>query len=208
MPETLLAVRNEVKSRLMLLNASEDGRVDAEIRAAIRQLMGKPYWFLEKLGTVALAAGDSAVSAPADFNILGSASIIQNGRRYTEVSGEFRVLKYQDLEALYLDTDLPAEKAYPDAMAIVGNSFYFSHTLTEPAALSLRYYCKDVALPVNTNDTSVFFGDECLDVVIGLSQVLFEARAQGGRLDVEIANSFVAKLNREHERRYMVGLDG
>lgn len=206
MNESLLTVRGEVKSRLMLTNTSEDGRVDSELRTAIRQLTGKPYWFLEKLGTVALSVGDSSASAPTDFSILGSASIVQNNRRYGGGDGQFRVIPYQDLEAEYLYVSPPANATKPDAMAIMGSTFYLSHTLTTAATLSLRYYRKDVTLPTLDDDTSVFFGDEALDVVVGLSQALFEARAQGQQLDSAVVNSFIEKLDREHERRVQAGM--
>jgi len=201
MTETLIVVREEVKSRLMLTNTAEDARVDSEIRAAIRQLMGKPYWFLEKIGSRALSVGVSSATAPADFSMLGSASVIQDGKRYSEASGEFRVMRYEDMEEQYLYISPPASAPRPEAMAIVGAAFYFSHTLTAASSLSLRYFKKDVALPTATTDTSVFFGDESLDVVIGLAQSMFEARSQGAQLDSSVVNSFISKLDREHERR-------
>ena len=42
--------------------------------------------------------------------------------------------------------------------------------------------------------------------MIGLSHALFEARAQGAVLSSEVVNSFIQKLDREHERRVMVGV--
>lgn len=206
MTESLLVVRNEVKSRLMLTNTSEDSRVDSEIRASIRLLMGKPYWFLEKIGSLALSVGVSTVAAPTDFSILGGASIVQNGRRYSEESGEFIVMKYDALEQVYLYASPPTEASRPNAMAIVKNTIYLSNTLTQPSTLSLRYFIKDVPLPVNNADTSVFFDDESIDVVIGLAQSLFEARSQGQQLDSTVVNSFITKLDKEHVRRVMVGM--
>lgn len=206
MTDNLLAVRSEVKSRLMITNTTEDVRVDSEIRAAIRQLMGKPYWFLEKIGTLALSVGALSVVAPTDFSILGSASILQGGRRYSQASGEFSVIKYDELESCYLYRSPLPNKEYPDAMAVVKNTFYFSHILSQAATLSLRYFVKDVTLPINNSDESVFFGDESIDVVISLAQAMFEARAQGQQVDSTVANSFISKLDREHERRVMVGM--
>jgi hypothetical protein len=206
MTETLLVVRNEVKSLALINNTAEDSRIDSQIRTAIRQLQGKQYWFLEKIGAVALSVGVTSVAAPTDYSILGSASIVYNGRRYSEYSGEFAIMSYEDLENEYLYNSPVSNKAYPDAMAIVGSTFYLSHTTTEASSLSLRYFKKDVSLPINTSDTSVFFGDESLDVVIGLSHALFEARAQGAVLSSEVVNSFIQKLDRENERRVMVGV--
>lgn len=204
MTDNLLAVRSEVKSRLMITNTTEDVRVDSEIRAAIRQLMGKPYWFLEKIGTLALSVGVSSVVAPTDFSILGSASILQGGRRYSD--DEFLLMKYDILESCYLYTSPPPSASRPVAMAILQNIIYFSHTLTQSSTLSLRYFVKDVTLPINNSDESVFFGDESIDVVISLAQAMFEARAQGQQVDSTVANSFISKLDREHERRVMVGM--
>ena len=47
MTETLLVVRNEVKSLALINNTAEDSRIDSQIRTAIRQLQGNTG-FLKK----------------------------------------------------------------------------------------------------------------------------------------------------------------
>jgi hypothetical protein len=197
---TLMTVLNGVKSRLSINNTAEDDRIYDEIRTVIGQLNGKPYWFLRKTGTVAISAGVSSVAAPADFNILEGAELVYNGRRYFK--GEFDIIEFEDLRRIYWRTDPIPNAVKPDAAALVNTTFHLSCTTTAESTLYLDYYRKDTALPVNTTDTSVFFADEARDVVIAAAQALFEARAMGDKAaDTNIVNGFIAKLDREHERR-------
>jgi len=201
---TLLTVRNGVKSRLFINNTAEDERIDDEIRTVIGQLNGKPYWFLRKMGTVAISAGVTSVAAPADFNILETAELVYNGRRYFK--GEFDIIEFEELRRIYWRTDPIPSAVKPEAAAVISTSalttFHLSCTTTAESTLHLDYYRKDTALPVNPTDTSVFFADEARDVVIAAAQALVEARAMGDKAaDTNALNAFIAKLDREHERR-------
>lgn len=199
---TLLTVRNAVKTRLAINNTAEDARIDDEVRTVIRQLEGKPYWFLRKVGSVAISVGVVSVAAPTDFNILGEAELIYNGRRYGE--GEFDIIPFTELRQTYWYAAPVTSGAKPEAAALVNTTFYLSHTTTAESTLYLDYYRKDTAAVTNTTDTSVFFGNEALDVVIAATQALFEKRDAGDKTaDIDTMNSFIAKLDREHERRVM-----
>lgn len=197
---TLLIARDAVKLRLAINNTSEDARIDDEIRAVIRQLQGKPYWFLRKTDTVAISAGVTSVAAPADFGILGEAELIYGGRRYSE--GDFRVIDFKELRRDYWYADPVPDGIKPEAVSIVNTVVYLSCTTTAASTLYLDYYRKDTAALANPSDTSVFLADESLDVVVAAAQALFEKRSTGDKTaDLEVMNSFISKLDREHERR-------
>lgn len=197
---TLLIACDAVKLRLAINNTSEDARIYDEIRTVIRQLMGKPYWFLRKTDTVAISAGVTSVAAPADFGILGEAELIYGGRRYSD--DEFKVIPFEQLRRDYWYADPVPSAVKPEAVSIVNAVVYLSCTTTAASTLYLDYYRKDTALPINPSETSVFFGDEALDVVVSAAQALFEKRSTGDKTaDLEVMNSFISKLDREHERR-------
>lgn len=197
----LLAARSAVKSRLVILNSAEDSRIDDEIRAVIRQLEGKPYWFLRKTGQVAISVGVTSVAAPTDFNVLGEAEIIYGGRRYGAGYG-FDVIPFPDLRRNYWYASPVPSAAKPEAAALVNTTFHLSCTTTAESVLYLDFYEKDVAAMSNPTDISVFLGNESFDVVVAAAQALFEKRSRGDtQADTAVAAEFIAKLDREHERR-------
>lgn len=201
---TLLEVRNQIKRRLNINNTTNDVIIDDEIRTAIRQLQGKPYWFLRTANNVFIPAGTISILVPADFSSLHSADFIQSNKRYFKHCG-FDLMIFERLRSLYWTSEPIMEKSNPDAYSVVNNQIYFSHKVSSNASLFLDYYKKDVALPSGASSTSVFFQNEAFDVVVEVSKVMFEFRSLGGALDNSLVNSLIQKLDGEHERRVMEG---
>lgn len=200
---TLLTARDAVKLRLNILNTAEDTRIDDEIRAVVRQLMGKPYWFLRKTGHVTISVGVTSVDTPADFGILEEAEIIYSSKRYGRGYG-FDIIPFTDLRRIYWQESPVPSAAKPEAAAHVYGVFHLSCTTTAESTLYLDYYQKDAAEMTAPTDTSVFLGPESFDVVVAAAQALFEKRSTGDKTaDLEVMNGFISKLDREHERRAM-----
>lgn len=197
---TLLTARDAVKLRLNILNAAEDARIDDEIRAVVRQLMGKPYWFLRKTGQVTISVGVTSVDAPADFGLLEEAEVIYSGRRYGRGYG-FDMIPFPDLRRIYWQQSPVPSATKPEAAALVNTTFHLSCTTTAESLLYLDYYQKDEAEMTDPGHQSVFLGQESFDVVVAAAQALFEKRSTGDKTaDLDVMNGFISKLDREHER--------
>lgn len=174
-------------------DTSVDQSINRAVREAIQLSKGKRYWFLRKTTDVALSAGDLFLTLPADFAMPESFSILELGTRYP-----LRLIDYQTLQLRYLNVT-PTPIALAAHCAIVGRTLYLSSENANNTSIGMIYYCRDVALPMNDTDTSVWFGREVFDITVALAEYLFQRRTQQKQLEPDVLLSYQRRLDRQHE---------
>lgn len=196
---TLSVIREHIKRDLFIQDSKYDSRIDDSIRTALRSKEHDKWWFLERIGTMALAAGSPSATLPTDCGALHRISCIQNNTRYQLVD-----MPYKDLEARYYH-ESPIRTGRPVAYALVYRTPYFSHIADVDYSLPIIYYARDVTLPIAGSDTSIWFQREGYDVIREQAMYLFRVNVMEEK-DASEAGSTIAyqRLSEQHRkyRRY------
>lgn len=173
---TLATVRNEIKANLTIVDTLQDSAIDGFIRASLRNLRQKRYWFLRRRSTLTLAAGGYSVSLPTDFSVPDFANLSYNGRRYTQKTG-FVLVDYMELQDSIINTTRDTRRPYRWAIAFSGT--LETDSLADAAGdIEMVYYAQDVTLPTSDGDTSLWF-DDGYDVVRASAQLLYAQFNEG-----------------------------
>jgi hypothetical protein len=173
---TLATVRDEVKANLTIVGTSQNTAIDGYIRASLRTLRQKRYWFLRRRDTLTLAQAGYSVSLPANFSVIDFASLVHNGKRYTQKNG-FDLLDYKGLMESIFDSTRKTRRPY--SLAIAFDDTLETDSLSDIAAsIELVYFCQDETLPTLDDDTSVWF-DDGFDVVRASTQLLYAQFNEG-----------------------------
>lgn len=191
-------VRENIKSQIGIAGTEYDSSLNLCIQEAIRLLEGKRYWFLRTIGQVALTAGASSVSVPADFSMMESADLLYSGRRYTHKCG-FELWEYDAFKERFLrTTTLPSGR--PLTCSLLNRVLYFSHGSDIDATVEFTYYKRDENELTSDADTSVYFGRDSMHVVRSIAKFIFEKEAwddEGAKQDITAA--YQQQLDRQHE---------
>jgi hypothetical protein len=173
---TLLTMREQIKTELLVNGTALDSSVDNAIRSALRIMRGKRFFFLESTTTIALLSGNSSVALPSDFAAAGTFSIV-NGSAVMMDGAGYDYLTYDELQRkwLYVAT-LP--NGLPQACAVLNGTLYNSHTANQDYAIRLNYFKKDATLPTSDTDTSIWF-DDGYDVIRSHARKIFKQETEG-----------------------------
>jgi len=194
---TLLDIRTAIKGALIIEGTEEDALIDNAIRAAIRLMQRKRFWFLHKITTVTLSSGALSVSVPDDFAMMDTVGLIDGTNRYTENNG-FALLEYDNFKDQYLTTNI-AYQGRPLACSLFNKTLYASHAPSADTTLEFTYYKKDITLPTADGDMSVWF-DEGYDVIRSLAQYVYEKEWRGNPdADQAITLTYQKQLKNDHQ---------
>ena len=194
----LSTIRSSIKAALVINVTTYDSNIDEAIRSAIRLLQRKRYWFLQTTGTVTLLAGESSVSAPADFAMADKFYLIDGNYRKTHGSG-FDFLEYDRFSAEYR-RDATVAVGTPIACALRNTTIHFSHAPSANKSVIVDYYKKDTTLPTADEDISVWFGDEGYDLCRVTAQFIYEKEFLQGQPDPAVTITYQRRLDQDHER--------
>lgn len=174
-------------------DTSVDQSINRAVREAIQLSEGKRYWFLRKAADIALSAGGLSLTLPADLAMPESFSIVDLGTRYP-----LTLIDYQTLQLRFLNTT-PSPVALATHCAIVNRTLYLSSANANNTSIGMIYYCRDVALPVNDTDTSVWLAREVFDITVALAEYIFQRRTQQKQIEPDVLLSYQRRLDRQHE---------
>ena len=189
---TLLDMRTRIKSALAIQGTEFDTDIDDSIRSSLLELQQGRMWFLEKKGTVTLLDGADSVALPDDFGSGKNARILINTVYRGETQG-FIKHDFRTLEEVYRRT---LYDGYPQNYAYYGTTLYVDVTANADYPIDLTYYQKDVTLPTDDTDTSIWF-DDGYDAVRTLAMAMFKDEVEGydtAPADWSRAENYASKL--------------
>jgi hypothetical protein len=151
---TLSSIRSHIKRDFFILDndTKYDSRIDDCIRTTLRSKEKDKWWFLERIGTMALSEGSDSATLPTDCGSVRKIDIITGSQRIELVD-----MTYPQLVNSYYGS-YPIPTARPEAYALLDRTPYFSHTADQDYSLPIIYYAYDETLPTSDNDTSIWFG--------------------------------------------------
>ncbi len=177
--------------------APSDTSVNQSINRAIREAIqvneGKRYWFLKKTFDTTLTAGNVSLALPADLGMPESFTILDNNYRYP-----LKLVDYEVLQLGYLYTT-PITTGTATHCAVIDRTLYLSHQNSNNVTIGMIYYARDVALPINDTDTSIWLEREAFDTTVALAEYIFQRRTQQRQLEPDVLLSYQRRLDRQHE---------
>jgi len=171
---------SDIKDDLTIAGTRYDDKIKRAVRSTLTLLRGSKLWFLETSYPITLVTGDTSELLPTDFATKVSATLISDGITYTHRNG-FQWVNYEDLENNYMTTS-PLQTARPDKWSISRGRIYFNTVAAADYTVNLRYVKKDVSLPVNDGDTSIWF-DEGYELIRTSAIVAFKRTASGFKIE-------------------------
>jgi hypothetical protein len=170
----LLDMRTRIKNGLAIQGAEYDDDIDDSIRSALSLYEQRPYWFLEKLGTVTLLDTTDSVALPDDLGSLGNARLLVNGVYQSRSNGGFNYRDWEDLQDNYRNYLVSGQ---PQNYGFYAGNIYFDKTANADYTIELSYYCKDVTKPQGDTDSSVWF-NEGMDLIRVTALAMFKDESQ------------------------------
>jgi hypothetical protein len=194
------SVRNRIKRNTFIIESDTkyDSRIDDCILTTIRQKEHDKWWFLERVGTLALSVGSDSAALPSDCGSVNRIDIIKNTDRYT-----LQDLTYSQLTTRYY-TSSPIKTYTPEAYALLNRTLYFSHIADVDYSLPIIYYAYDATLPSGDNDTSIWYEREGIDLIVAQATYLFDLTVMqnpnANNTAATIALETLKEQHRKHRR--------
>jgi hypothetical protein len=135
--------------------------VGRAIITAIKYLESSLYWAYKTSAQFTITTALNSMALPADFSSIITVQFNIGNSLYSLRQG-FLNITFEDLIALYQNT---GETGIPRQYALFNNTFYVYPTVGADTTFTVYYYQKDVFYPDADDDTSIWFGDETVDLV-------------------------------------------
>jgi hypothetical protein len=193
----------DIKEALTIAGSRYDASIKRDMRTAITLNQGQTYWFLYRITSLALAQGDLSVALPADLAARDAASYADGGIQYRQGRG-FDFLNFYDFEQKYYTQD-PVPRDRPRAYTLNNGALHVSHTADKDYTIKLGYFRKDLVLPSNDDDTSVWL-NEGFEYIKALTTVTFKQATSGFEVsesDIRAVQLAEAALNAQHKGIYL-----
>ncbi len=174
-----------------LLNSSTTSTyttaVNNAIVTAIKYLESSLYWAYKTSTSVTINQFLNSINLPADFSSIITIQFNISNGLYSLRQG-FLNITFEDLIALYENT---AETGIPRKYALFNDVLYVYPTCGADTTFTIWYYQKDVFYPAVPSDTSIWFGDETVDLVrVKAMEYFYHDTLQAP----EIANTFAMEF--------------
>lgn len=135
--------------------------VQNAIVTAIKYVENTLYWAYKTSAQITINKAINNTSLPADFSSMITIQFSVGNGLYSLRQG-FLNITFEDLIALYENT---AETGIPRQYAIFNDTLYIFPTAGADTTFTIYYYQKDIFYPAVPSDTSIWFGDETIDLV-------------------------------------------
>jgi hypothetical protein len=161
--EQILEDTNRDGSTLLNGSASATYKtaVGRAIVTAIKYLESSLYWAYKTSTNVTITTALNSVALPPDFSSIITVQFNIGNSLYSLRQG-FLNITFEDLIALYQNS---AETGIPRQYALFNNTLFVYPTVGADTIFTVWYYQKDITYPVTDSDTSIWFGDETVDLV-------------------------------------------
>jgi len=135
--------------------------VGRAIVTAIKYVESSLYWAYKTNTNVTITTALNSIALPPDFSSIITVQFNIGNSLYSLRQG-FLNITFEDLIALYQNS---AETGIPRQYALFNNTLYVYPTVGADTVFTVWYYQKDITYPVTDSDTSIWFGDETVDLV-------------------------------------------
>jgi len=135
--------------------------VGRAIVTAIKYVESSLYWAYKTSAQVTINKALNSVALPADFSSIITIQFNIGTTLYSLQQG-FLNISFEDLISLFQNA---AETGIPAKYALFNNTLYVYPTVGANTTFTIYYYQKDVFYPEADGDTSIWFGDETIDLV-------------------------------------------
>ncbi len=161
--EQILEDTNRDGSTLLNGSASSTYKtaVGRAIVTAIKYLESSLYWAYKTSTNVTITTALNNIALPPDFSSIITVQFNIGNSLYSLRQG-FLNITFEELISLYQNS---AETGIPRQYALFNNTLYVYPTVGADTIFTVWYYQKDVTYPVTDTDTSIWFGDETVDLV-------------------------------------------